>query len=89
MSNIQGRRRQTTATPSHVITCDTLAKLALRKILPLRQAGVRVPDQGFAREVCRRAGGALALTSANFSGGTSPLQVRRPALCPLPGRAKA
>ena len=57
--------------------------------LPLRRAGVRVPDQGFAREVCRRAGGALALTSANFSGGTSPLQVRRPALCPLPGQAKA
>lgn len=38
-------------------------------------AGVRVPDQGFAREVCRRAGGALALTSANLSGATSPLQV--------------
>ena len=39
-------------------------------------AGVRVPDHGFTREVCRRAGGALALTSANLSGSTSPLQVR-------------
>ncbi len=61
--------------PSHVSTCNALAKLFLND-LPLRQAGVRVPDQGFAREVCRRAGGALALTSANPSGGTSPLQAR-------------
>jgi tRNA A37 threonylcarbamoyladenosine synthetase subunit TsaC/SUA5/YrdC len=60
-----------------------------QKTLLLHWAGVRVPDQGFAREVCRRAGGALALTSANPSGGTSPLQVRRPALCALPGQVKA
>lgn len=43
------------------------------EVLP---TGVRVPDNGFARDVCRGAGGALALTSANISGATSPLQVR-------------
>ena len=35
--------------------------------------GIRVPDSGFIREVCRRHGGALALTSANLSGAASPL----------------
>ncbi len=34
-----------------------------------------MPEHGFAREVCRRAGGAIALTSANLSGQSSPLEV--------------
>lgn len=38
-------------------------------------AGVRIPDHEFMRAVCRRHGGAIALTSANISGGTSPLSV--------------
>eukprot|EP00884_Botryococcus_braunii_P003659 jgi/Botrbrau1/13294/Bobra.27_2s0014.1 len=37
--------------------------------------GVRVPDQDFIREVCRRHGGAIALTSANPSGSPSCLAV--------------
>ena len=38
-------------------------------------AGVRIPDHDFIRAVCRSHGGAIALTSANISGGTSPLSV--------------
>ena len=38
-------------------------------------AGVRIPDHEFMRAVCRSHGGAIALTSANISGGTSPLCV--------------
>ena len=38
-------------------------------------AGVRIPDHEFMRAVCRSHGGAIALTSANISGGTSPLSV--------------
>lgn len=38
-------------------------------------AGVRIPDSEFIRAVCRGHGGAIALTSANTSGGTSPLSV--------------
>ncbi|KAK9846341.1 hypothetical protein WJX81_001906 [Elliptochloris bilobata] len=37
--------------------------------------GVRVPDSAFLAEVCRRHGGALALTSANPSGGASSVAV--------------
>ena len=39
-----------------------------------RPAGIRVPDHGFARDVCRGAGGALALTSANLSGAPAALE---------------
>lgn len=35
-------------------------------------AGIRVPDSAFIRAVCREHGGAVALTSANISGATSP-----------------
>ena len=38
-------------------------------------AGVRVPASGFVRDVCRLHGGALALSSANLSGGRSPVDV--------------
>lgn len=34
-----------------------------------------MPDNGFVRDVCRNAGGALALTSANLSGQPSSLTV--------------
>ena len=37
--------------------------------------GVRIPDSDFIRGVCRDHGGAIALTSANTSGSTSPLCV--------------
>ncbi|GBG81638.1 hypothetical protein CBR_g32631 [Chara braunii] len=37
--------------------------------------GVRVPDTAFIRDVARSFGGALALTSANVSGGLSPVSV--------------
>eukprot|EP00244_Chara_vulgaris_P011349 TRINITY_DN5586_c0_g1_i2.p1 TRINITY_DN5586_c0_g1~~TRINITY_DN5586_c0_g1_i2.p1 ORF type:complete len:377 (+),score=32.36 TRINITY_DN5586_c0_g1_i2:180-1310(+) len=37
--------------------------------------GVRVPDTAFIRDVARSFGGALALTSANASGGLSPVSV--------------
>ncbi|KAK9819723.1 hypothetical protein WJX72_001675 [[Myrmecia] bisecta] len=37
--------------------------------------GIRIPDAGFIREVCREHGGALALTSANISGQASPVNV--------------
>lgn len=37
--------------------------------------GIRVPDNGFVRDVCRNCGGALALTSANLSGQPSSLSV--------------
>ena len=37
--------------------------------------GVRIPDSEFIRAVCHGHGGAIALTSANTSGGTSPLSV--------------
>lgn len=39
-----------------------------------RGAGIRIPNHGFAREVCRGAGGALALTSANPSGALAALE---------------
>lgn len=38
-------------------------------------AGVRIPDHEFMRAVCRSHAGAVALTSANISGETSPLSV--------------
>jgi tRNA A37 threonylcarbamoyladenosine synthetase subunit TsaC/SUA5/YrdC len=38
-------------------------------------AGIRVPDSEFIRAVARAHGGALALTSANVSGGISTLAV--------------
>ena len=38
-------------------------------------AGIRVPDSAFIRSVARAYGGALALTSANVSGGLSTLAV--------------
>jgi len=38
-------------------------------------AGIRVPANGFIRDVCRLHGGALALSSANISGGRSPIDV--------------
>ena len=38
-------------------------------------AGVRVPASDFIRGVCRDHGGAIALTSANLSGASSPLCV--------------
>ena len=38
-------------------------------------AGVRIPESDFIRDVCRQHGGAIALTSANLSGATSPLCV--------------
>lgn len=37
--------------------------------------GIRIPDHQFLRAVCRQHGGALALTSANVSGGTSSLEI--------------
>jgi 2',5'-phosphodiesterase len=37
--------------------------------------GIRIPDQQFLRAVCRQHGGALALTSANVSGGRSSLDI--------------
>lgn len=36
---------------------------------------MRIPDHEFIRAVCRSHGGAIALTSANISGGTSPVSV--------------
>ena len=46
---------------------------------PVRQqtctAGIRIPANGFIRDVCRVHGGALALSSANLSGGRSPIDV--------------
>jgi len=36
---------------------------------------VRIPDYPFLREVCRLAGGPLALTSANYSAESSTLEV--------------
>lgn len=36
---------------------------------------MRVPDCAFLLDVCRRHGGAVALTSANPSGSTSPVSV--------------
>ncbi len=38
--------------------------------------GIRVPDHSFIREVSRRCGQPLALTSANLSGATSALTVQ-------------
>ena len=38
-------------------------------------AGIRVPANGFIRDVCRLHGGALALSSANISGGRSPVEI--------------
>ncbi len=38
-------------------------------------AGIRVPDSGFMRTVCRQHGRAIALTSANISGAASPVSV--------------
>ena len=52
----------------HTIRCCVTSGHVLR-------AGIRVPDHAFVRDVCRRAGGAIALTSANLSGQTSPLEV--------------
>ena len=39
------------------------------------RAGIRVPDSAFIRSIARSYGGALALTSANVSGGMSTLAV--------------
>lgn len=36
---------------------------------------MRIPDSDFIRAVCQQHGGAIALTSANISGATSPLCV--------------
>lgn len=41
----------------------------------LRDAGIRIPNHGFVRDLCRGVGGALALTSANPSGAPSALEV--------------
>lgn len=38
--------------------------------------GIRVPDHSFIREVSRRCGQPLALTSANLSGATSALTIQ-------------
>lgn len=35
-------------------------------------AGIRVPQNGFFRDMCRAHGGAIALTSANLGGGPDP-----------------
>ena len=37
--------------------------------------GIRVPNSNFIRGVCRTHGGAIALTSANISGSSSPTDV--------------
>ena len=41
----------------------------------LVSAGIRVPGSEFIRGVCRAHGGAIVLTSANISGGSSPTNV--------------
>lgn len=38
-------------------------------------AGIRIPDSPFIIGLCRAFGGAIALTSANLSGGSSSLEV--------------
>lgn len=43
--------------------------------------GVRVPDSAFVRALARQLGGALALTSANRSGGTSSVDVTEFKVC--------
>ncbi len=45
-------------------------------LTPLPTVGVRVPDHDLTRAVIRAMGGALAVTSANRSGGPNPLTVR-------------
>ena len=49
--------------------------LTLACALSHARAGIRVPDSAFIRSVARTYGGALALTSANVSGGLSTLAV--------------
>ena len=44
-------------------------------LTPLPTVGVRVPDHDLTRAVIRAMGGALAVTSANRSGGPNPLDV--------------
>ena len=48
---------------------------ALACMLSRARAGIRVPDSAFIRSIARTFGGALALTSANVSGGLSTLAV--------------
>ena len=38
-------------------------------------AGIRVPDNDFIQKLCQAFGGAIALTSANLSGGNNSLEV--------------
>jgi L-threonylcarbamoyladenylate synthase len=45
-------------------------------LTPLPTVGVRVPDHDLTRAVIRAAGGALAVTSANESGGANTLSVQ-------------
>lgn len=47
-----------------------------RNLTPLATVGVRVPDHDLTRAVIRMMGGALAVTSANLSGGPNPLTVQ-------------
>lgn len=47
----------------------------MRLITLLVCTGIRVPDSDFIRGVCRAHGGAIVLTSANISGGSSPTNV--------------
>lgn len=55
------------------ISCRSLALQSVA--IPLDNAGVRIPESDFIRDVCRGNGGAIALTSANLSGATSPVCV--------------
>lgn len=45
-------------------------------MVQLFHAGIRVPDSDFIRGVCRARGGAIVLTSANISGGSSPTDLK-------------
>ena len=47
-----------------------------RNLTPLATVGVRVPDHDLTRAVIRLMGGALAVTSANLSGGPNPRTVQ-------------
>jgi L-threonylcarbamoyladenylate synthase len=47
-----------------------------RNLTPLATVGVRMPDHDLTRALIRLMGGALAVTSANLSGGPNPLTVQ-------------
>ena len=70
---LSGLRRDQRRSSSQLLSANTTEDGGFNR--GSGDAGIRMPANGFIRDVCRLHDGALALSSANVSGGRSPLDI--------------